>query len=694
MKKTLLLTLALVFSVMGFSQGHAFLNETFDSAEWPEGWTISEVGKDNWSISNSNKAGGEPNELKFYFLPPVLFETTRVITPALNLKGTTEVVVSFQHTLENQIDPYTPYTIGIATSLDTLTWNVAWEGEYINNGHYEVYELISTPDLGNEKVYFSLYFTGYTGAMNDWSFDDFVISSREQLDLSLSSIDIPNMSRFGNKEVSFTVQNTGSSAVTSFVAKYEVDNTTITETFETNIESLDFEEFTFSQYTKLNPGVHNIEVEIVSVNGETDSDESNNALEKEFELTLGDVNKVTMIEHFSSSTCYPYCVEANNHMLQVEQGTSGKYTYVKYPFYGPGLGDPYFINEVGYKKNYYDVKSVPSLYLDGMQTDHTSISVGTINDIYNTKTFSDIRGSFNVEGNTINITADFMSYIKLDSVRAYIAINEKTTTGNTGTNGETEFHHILMRMLKDHDGNVMNINAGEYQRLEFSYDMNETFMEDINDLEVALWLQNYETKEVYNSRFAYEYADHCYPVQNLKAEIILDCSGAVCISWEAPEKGNPIAYNIYIDGELIAENEANKLNYHPEETKLIEAMRDGMMHIVEVVAVYENERTSVSVVKVMESKWESVNENLMTNCSIYPNPANDRLYIETQTLTQTLTPTQTLTVEIYDIYGRRQQSTVNGQQSLSIDVSGLNAGIYIIKINSKEGNIVKQFIKQ
>ena len=89
----------------------------------------------------------------------------------------------------------------------------------------------------------------------------------------------------------------------------------------------------------------------------------------------------------------------------------------------------------------------------------------------------------------------------------------------------------------------------------------------------------------------------------------------------------------------------------------------------------------------MESKWESVNENLMTNCSIYPNPANDKLYVET------LTQTQILTVEIYDIYGRRQQSTVNGQQSLSIDVSGLNAGIYIIKINSKEGNIVKQFIK-
>ena len=687
MKKTLLLTLALMLTAMTFAQGHAFLNESFDSAEWPEGWTISEIGKDNWSISESNKAGGEANELKFYFLPPVVFETTRVITPALNLNGTNEVVVSFRHTLENQIDPFAPYKIGIATSLDTINWNVGWEGEYLNNGHYEVYELISTPDLGNERVYFSLYFTGYSGAMNDWSFDDIVISSRGQLDLSISSIDIPDMSRYGNKEVSFTVQNTGSSDITSFEAKYEIDDKVITETFNTNIESLNFQQFTFSQAAYLATGTHNISVEIVSVNGESDSDESNNILEKEFELTLGDVNKITMIEHFSSSTCYPYCVEANNHMLQVEQESAGKYTYVKYPFYGPGLGDPYFINEVGYKKNYYDVKSVPTLYFDGKETFHSSVTAETINDIYNTKTFSDIRGSFKVEGNTINITADFMSYIKLDNVRAYVAINEKTTTGNTGTNGETEFHHILMRMLKDHDGTVMNINAGEYQRLEFSLDMSTTFMEDINDLEVALWLQNYETKEVYNSRFAYEYTEHCYPVQNLNAVEILDCTGAVEISWEAPEKGNPIGYNIYINGKLIAENNANELSYHSEDPQLIEEVRLGES-TAEVVAVYEDGKTSVSVIKVLDGIWENVEENLAAdNIKVYPNPVNDRLYIEVETEVEE--------VVVYDVYGRVQNLRNSETQKLrnSIDLSDLKAGIYFVKINTEGGNIVKRIIK-
>ena len=73
------------------------------------------------------------------------------------------------------------------------------------------------------------------------------------------------------------------------------------------------------------------------------------------------------------------------------------------------------------------------------------------------------------------------------------------------------------------------------------------------------------------------------------------------------------------------------------------------------------------------------------NVNIYPNPAKDRLYIETETEIEDLV--------VFDIYGRRQQSTVNGQQTLSIDISNLNSGVYFVKITTAEGNIVKRFVK-
>ena len=81
-----------------------------------------------------------------------------------------------------------------------------------------------------------------------------------------------------------------------------------------------------------------------------------------------------------------------------------------------------------------------------------------------------------------------------------------------------------------------------------------------------------------------------------------------------------------------------------------------------------------------------INDNYNVNVNIYPNPVDDRLYIETLT--------QALTIEIYDIYGRRQQLSANSYQPSVIDVSDLNRGIYFVKISTEEGDIIKRIIKK
>jgi hypothetical protein len=297
MKKTLLLTLALMLTAMTFGQSHAYLNESFDGENFPEGWRKSEIGKENWVMSKSANAGGEANELMFNFMPPLFNSTSRIITPALNLKDAKEVVVSFKHALDSQINAY---TLGIATSLDTINWNVAWEQQYETSGKYEVFELVSTPDLGKENVYFCLFFKGSSFTLNDWSFDDFVISSQEEKDLGIASIDVPKMSNYGEHEISFTVQNVGSKPITSFEAKYTIDNKEFTETFSTNIETLDFQQFTFSRKTYITPGDYNATIEIISVDGQKDSNDGNNVLEKNIAVGMGYASRIPLIEHFSS----------------------------------------------------------------------------------------------------------------------------------------------------------------------------------------------------------------------------------------------------------------------------------------------------------------------------------------------------------------------------------------------------------
>ena len=680
MRKTLLLSLALLLSFSLFAQRNVIMSETFDSESLPEGWTTPEGAEENWIISQTNYAGGDANELQLSWWP-VIYGSSRVITAPVNLSGINEVVVSFNHYLDNQINEY---TLSVATSTDGENWNTAWSQSYGETGLYEVEQLISTPDMGKENVLFSIFYEGSSYTMNGWYFDNFQITTQDNLELELLSIDMAEMLNYGYQEVSFTVQNTGSTTIESVVATYKDffnDGAIVTETFDVNIESLEKQELTFSENIFLAPGTYVMPIEIVSVNGTDDSNSSNNSLEKELNVGMGLTQKIPMIESFSSSTC-GYCVEGNILMNEVLEANPGKYTYTKYPVNFPGTGDPYYFNEVAGRAGYYQVSSAPEFYLDGSLQEYDIVTQEALDGSYNTPSFVNVRGAFDVEGYTINITADFMSYIKMENVRAFVSVNEKVTTENATTNGETEFHHIMMKMLDSPTGNVMSINAGEYQRLEFSHDMSSTNVEEMSDLEVSLWLQNYETGEIYNSHFAYEYTGHCYPVQDLSAEIGGDCV-TLYIRWDAPETGTPTGYNIYIDGELIEENYQD--TYYENYDSIIMMVADDMTHIAEVVAVYADGMTSVGVTKIITDDWIDVNENEENTFDVYPNPARDHIKLSAVSC-------QLSAVRVYNCLGMLVEEIEMNSNEVEINVSDYNAGIYFVEVISEKGKFIEKLI--
>ena len=682
MKKTILFTIALLFSTMMFAQNRAILlNESFDSVSLPEGWSTSDNGADNWAISQTNVAGGTANELTLTWWP-ILTGLSRVITHPIDLSEVSEVVVSFRHYLDNQVNEY---TLGIATSSDNgSTWNVGWSETFGTTGGYEVYQLISTPDMGKDNVLFSIFYEGTSYTMNGWYFDDLQIATQDNLDLEIVSVDVPEMINYGYNEISFTVQNMGSTTIESIEATFVDffnDENVISQTFNVNIESMEKQELTFSESIFLSPGTYVMPIEIVSVNGTADINADNNYMEKDLNVGMGYAQKIPMIEHFSSSTCGP-CVNANAMMLEITNANPGKYTYTKYPVNFPGVGDPYYFNEVAGRAGYYNIDAVPMLFLDGIWQEYTIVTQEALDASYATPSVANIRGAFNVEGNVINITADFMSYIKMEEVRAFITVNEKITTGNVGTNGETEFRHIFMKALDSPTGNKMSIEAGEYKRLEFSYDMTSTNVEEMSDLEVSLWIQNYETSEIYNSRFAYEYTGHCYPVRNMMAGVSSDNS-TLSFEWEAPEKGSPIGYDIYLDGALIKEKH-NALSYST--TDFSDEILDGKTHIAEVVAVYENEMTSVGDLSILLSDWVNVYENKAeeNEISIYPNPARDFVNISGNDLINS--------VKVYNCLGMMVEEIEVNANETEINTSDYNTGIYFFNVQSENGNLVKKVV--
>ena len=155
---------------------------------------------------------------------------------------------------------------------------------------------------------------------------------------------------------------------------------------------------------------------------------------------------------------------------------------------------------------------------------------------------------------------------------------------------------------------------------------------------------------------------------------VTDNTTSILVSWDAVEKAT--AYEVYRNGKSVATVEAT--SYTDIDYK------QGDECCYQVRALFDDNKSAFTKEICVTATADMIDE-INSKLEIYPNPANDKIFIEAEIEIEN--------VVVYDIYGR-QQSTVNGQQSLSIDLSNLNAGIYIIKINTEEGNIVKQFIKQ
>ena len=671
MKKTLLFVFAMLFATAMMAQNRAvLLQESFDGSSLPAGWSISS-NQNNWSVSATNNAGGQANEMKLDWSPQ-FNGMTRLIMPAVDLTGLSSVVFSFKHALDNYSGTN---SIGVATSSDGgTTWNDAWTQGYSSNGSWSVSEEVSTPDMGQANVQFCIYFSGNSYNINDWYFDDIMIFTLENLDLSITSVTLPDFVGSGETSFGINVFNFGATTVTSVEASYEVEGMeTVTETFEVNIPALGTETLNFNTTTLLSPGGYNVVYTLNLVNGQQDDIADNNTYEKSVSVAIGAAEKIPMIEHFSSSTCGP-CVNVNTTMLNFCNNNAGRFTYTKYQMNWPGNGDPYYTEEGGVRRTYYGVNAVPQCFLDGEDQGYAAVQQSVFDQHAERTAFMDIRGSFVVEGNTITVKADIMPYIDADA-RVFISVNEKETHGNVGSNGETSFHHIFMKMLPNAQGTSLSFVATELQHLEFTQDMSGTHVEEMSDLEVSIWVQNYNTKELFNSHFAYEYTDeHPYPVENLA--LIQDEEAeenTMVASWEAPALGNPTGYDVYVNNVLVAENTTDLSYSFPGEL--------GAYYTVAVVALYGQDQNSVKTIAGMENTW-SVAENEVSTCKVYPNPANDQVRIESANGIES--------VMVYNVMGALVETIPASNMIVNVNLSQYSNGVYFFNIRQSNGTVSNQ----
>ena len=344
----------------------------------------------------------------------------------------------------------------------------------------------------------------------------------ESIDIGVKSLDIqsilPNTSSYS---ISGKVKNYGKVPVMSFDINYQIDNEAIQTYSVTEVNLIAGSLYSFTHPTMVEPvpGSHKISVWTSKPNEEEDMLPLNDKIEmSNIVYNVASVKPRTiLLEGFTSSTCGP-CVQGNTHLKNVLNQNDGLYALIKYQTNWPGNGDPYYTNETGKRCAFYEVNSVPHIHVDGSAYNNgtTLLNNTILENIQSIPAIMDLKVDYYVENQTVYAKATVNSTIDISgtNLRLYMAIVEKKTIKNYGTNGEKEFLQVMKKFMPSADGinlGVLTANIpvnfeqiwefkGNYRCPVNSYSpINhdiEHSVEDFNNLTIVAWIQNPENKYV------------------------------------------------------------------------------------------------------------------------------------------------------------------------------------------------------
>ncbi|MDR4987854.1 MAG: T9SS type A sorting domain-containing protein [Bacteroidales bacterium] len=698
MKKTLFLLVSLAYIQLLNAQ--VVLHEDFGGSMPPEGWSISAHAA-NWSAQPSSNAGGQAPEARFSWTPQFTGQTY-LISPSLDLSGNTSgiLLITFRH----MVDHYGgAYRVGLAVRSHGEDWSTVWErvNPVANIAAQQVSLELDTEIITSDDFQLAFFFSGSSFNINYWYVDDVQVVIPRGFDLAVAGVDIPAIFH-GEQELMGAVVNMGMEEIQSFDVNWQMGEGAV---HTTSFEGLDLafgESFVFEaeQHIDVDPGAYILRVFLSNINGqEADDDEENNVLDKNVFVAYQTADRRPLFEMFTSSTCPPCATFNNGFFNQFTTTNADDIALIKYQMNWPGSGDPYYTPEGGVRRTYYGISGVPSLIFDGNPIAlNTTLISNSLQDALQQPAYAELTGEFEIIGDEIFIEGFVMPYADFTGVRLHVVVIESVTYNNAATNGETSFHHVMHKMLPNAQGTSLSLSALQAHDFEFNFNMSSTNVEDMDDLKVVVFLQEHNSKEVYQSAYLAEVRYVSYNLQynaeDVDVEVHIEAYYPEPVHWldgaeinednvadlitfhEAADAGSHVGFTAFVNDEknTITIIPEHSLAYHTAYHLNIETVMGESG--IEVQGRPLN-FTTVSNVQVQEIPGSHV--------SLFPNPAVHTLNVVTG-----MVPVNAH-IKIFNTSGRLMEAFMADQQHIKIDVSGMPAGIYILVLSTEQYEVRRRF---
>lgn len=470
-------------------------------------------------------------------------------------------------------------------------------------------------------------------------------------------------------------------------------------------------------------------------------------------------DRVAMIETFTSSTCGP-CNPGNVHLegLLADPQNADKYVSLKYQMSWPGSGDPYYTDEAGVRRNGYGVGGIPLSRIDGTSEFNTSsITQADLNNAYGVAPKANITTTYSVDvqNQTIDVSVDVEALVNTEAgLRLHVAVFEYLTSSNVESNGETQFEHVMKKMLPNADGSSMPaLSVGEHFVYNETYTFNGNYrlpnnatdlidhaiehsVEEFSDLGVAAWVQSsgpaFEVNSPAGVAGMYAMAsasfggaipttpltgdlvifddgtgdpyDACEPAVNaaqLNGNIAVIRRGSCEFGCKAEEAQNAGAVAVIVvnnvAGAPIAMGEG-VCGVNVTIPAIMIGQTDGEALIADIEGGSTvNTTIADKGLEIFQAGYgdmlSNLNEDIIeSSVKVYPNPASESALVALR-----LPESQDVTIELVDmtgqvVYSELQKNVEAGRTFHAVNTSLLSDGIYTVKLSAGSSVVSKRLV--
>ncbi len=341
--------------------------------------------------------------------------------------------------------------------------------------------------------------------------DDIEVKVVSALDMEGVAITSP-AAAVGLNQAPFTIEadfmNAGATTITSVDISYSIDGgTPVTETgVSVNVAPGGTLSHSFSTpWTPAAAGNYDVEAWCSNLNGSADGNTANDIASLTVGVAANAATKLPLYEHFTSNTCGP-CASFNpgfqtlldnNNVNASNAGVAN----VKYQMDWPAPNTEESWNQdADDRRGYYGVTGIPSPWFEGAGAAANQAEIDGVG-----PAFVEITGgaAYNTGTTTVDVDIDINPLTNLGTKTLYMAVVENDYTNTGGTNGETQFHEVMRKMLPGSGGQSVNLTAGSVNVTEsYTFTVGSVTQGSynlwvgMNNLTVVAWVQDDSNQEV------------------------------------------------------------------------------------------------------------------------------------------------------------------------------------------------------